>query len=432
MLPIVQLRQVTRDDVRRIANWLGDEEVASRWFGHYACGDPVHRGYEPLLMLNSSGEDWVRVFNHSRGHLIFSIYAQEEGHIGECQAVFDEHGDVEMSLLIGRRDLWQRGYGASAAIQLLDRIFYDYNVEQAWVSVPQDNTAALRLFTRLGFAPISEAYMCTAMNGGRLRATTLVLQSAEYHSRQLQPLVGQETLSPIVTVMGMPGSGSEVVAAEIARLIKAKFVDRDLIQVLSMELDRTVGEIQALEGSFTSVWARMLRAILSPWERYGAMDYSAELMGSTPTELYLESEPFDYLTKEEYLTGLNSVIRESVADAPAVVHEYGTPHFLPEDRPTFHVFVDMPMELRAQKAQFEEGFSMEDALRILRRADREFISMHKNLLGAHPLSNTRYDMTVNMNRLSVESATRMVSGAMTRSAGVRRSTSTTQGTLQPA
>ena len=428
MLPIVQLRQVTRDDVKRIANWLGDEEVASSWFGHYACGDPVHRGYEPLLMLNSSSEDWVRVFSHNRGHLIFSIYAREEGHIGECQAVFDEHGDVEMSLLIGRRDLWQRGYGASAAIQLLDRIFYDYNVEQVWVSVPQDNIAALRLFTRLGFAPISEAYMCTAMSGGRLRATTLVLQSAEYHSRQLQPLAVQENLSPIVTVTGMPGSGSEVVAAEIARLIKAKFVDRDLIEALSIKLGRSVGEIQALEASFTSIWARMLRAMLAPWERYGAMDHSAELMGVIPTELYLDSEPLDYLTKEEYLVGLSSVIRESVANAPAVLHEYGAPHFLPEDRPTFHVFVDMPTELRAQKAQLEEGLSAEDARRILRRADREFISMHKNLLGAHPLSNTRYDMTVNMNRLSVESAARMVSGAMARSAGVRRAA---QRTLQP-
>ncbi len=429
MLPIVQLRQVTRDDIRRIADWLGDEEVASSWFGHYACGDPVHRGYEPILMLNSSSEDWVRVFSHNRGHLIFSIYAQEEGHIGECQAVFDEHGDVEMSLLIGRRDLWQRGYGASAAIQLLDRIFYDYNIEQAWVSVPQDNTAALRLFTRLGFAPISEAYMCTAMSGGRLRATTLVLQSAEYQSRQLQPLVGQETLSPIVTVTGMPGSGSEVVAAEIARLIKAKFVDRDLIEALSIKLGRSVGEIQGLEAAFTSIWTRMLRAMLAPWERYGAMDHSAELMGVIATELYLDSEPLDYLTKEEYLVGLSSVIRESVANAPVVLHEYGAPHFLPEDRPTFHVFVDMPTELRAQKAQLEEGFSMEDARRILRRTDREFISMHKNLLGAHPLSNTRYDMTVNMNRLSVESAARMVSGAMVRSARVRRAA---QRTLQPA
>ena len=50
----------------------------------------------------------------------------------------------------------------------------------------------------------------------------------------------------------MPGSGSEVVAAEIARLIKAKFVERDLIEALAIKLDRTVGEIQALEGSFTS------------------------------------------------------------------------------------------------------------------------------------------------------------------------------------
>ena len=152
------------------------------------------------------------------------------------------------------------------------------------------------------------------MNGGRLRATTLVLQSAEYHSRQLQPLAGQETLSPIVTVTGMPGSGSEVVAAEIARLIKAKLVNRDLIEALSIKLNRTVGEIQALEASFTSDMGKDAKGDAgSPWERYGAMDYSAELMGSIPTELYLESGPFDYLTKEEYLAGLNSVIRESVS-----------------------------------------------------------------------------------------------------------------------
>ena len=430
MLPIIQLRHVTRDDVKRIARWLNDEEVASRWFGHYACGDPVHRGYEPTLMLSANNEDWIRVFDHNRGHLIFSIYAGGEGHIGECQAVFDEHGDVEISLLIGRRELWQHGYGASAAIQLLDRIFYDYNVEQTWVSIPQDNTAALRLFTGLGFAPISEAYLCTDWSGDRLRATTLALQSAEYHSRKLQPAAAQGALSPIVTVTGLPGSGSEVVAAEIARLIKAKFVDGDIIiEALSDKLDHTAGEIEALEASYTSTWARMLRAMLAPWERYGAMDYSAELMGVIPTEYYLDSGPFDYLTKEEYLTGLKSVIRESVANAPVVLHEYGAPLFIPENRPTFHVFVDMPLERRAQKARFEEGLTMEDALRILRRADREFISMHKNLLGAHPLSNTRYDMTVNMNRLSVESAARMVSGAMARSAEVRRST---QRTLQPA
>ena len=38
MLPIVQLRHVTRDDVQRIARWLSDDEVSSRWFGHLFIG----------------------------------------------------------------------------------------------------------------------------------------------------------------------------------------------------------------------------------------------------------------------------------------------------------------------------------------------------------------------------------------------------------
>ena len=430
MLPVVQLRHVTKEDVRRIALWLSDGEVASRWFGHYACGDPVHRGYEPVLMLNANGEDWARVFDHNRRHLIFSIYAAGEGHIGECQAVFDEHGDVEMSLLIGRRDLWQRGYGASAAIQILDRVFYDYDVEQAWVSVPQDNIAALRLFTRLGFAPISEAYMCSSMSGDRLRATTLVLQSAEYYSRQLRPLSARQNLSPVVTVTGLPGSGSDVVAAEVAKLIKAKLLDRNIVQDLASKLGRSVGEVQALESSYTSMWARALRATLAPWERYGAMDHSAEMVGSFAMGYYLEPEPFDYLSKEDYLAGLKSLIGEMTADAPAVLHEYGAPIFIPGDRATFHVFVAMSLETRARKLQFQDGLPPKRTLSILKRVDREFISMHKNLLGSHPLDSARYDMTVNMNRLSVEGAARMVSGALTRSAGVRRSTP--RRTLQPA
>ena len=59
MLPEVTLKEVVREDVYRVAWWLEDEEVSSRWFGHYSCGDPVHRGYEPAGMLEASAADWV-------------------------------------------------------------------------------------------------------------------------------------------------------------------------------------------------------------------------------------------------------------------------------------------------------------------------------------------------------------------------------------
>ena len=42
MLPEVTLRGVSRDDVDRIAWWLEDRELSTRWLGHYGCGDPVH------------------------------------------------------------------------------------------------------------------------------------------------------------------------------------------------------------------------------------------------------------------------------------------------------------------------------------------------------------------------------------------------------
>ena len=95
-----------------------------------------------------------------------------------------------MSLLIGRKDLWHQGYGAASAIQLLDRIFYDYPVEQAWVSVPQDNAAALRLFSRLGFSIVSDRTLCPAPDGGILQAAIMALPATEYRDRKLEPSSG--------------------------------------------------------------------------------------------------------------------------------------------------------------------------------------------------------------------------------------------------
>ena len=426
MLPIVQLRHVTRDDVQRIARWLSDDEVSSRWFGHYACGDPVHRGYEPGLMLGASTEDWVRVFDHDRQRLIFSIYAGEEGHIGECQAVFDQSNDVEISLLVGRKDLWQRGFGAAAAIQLLDRIFYDFPADQAWVSVPVDNVAALRLFNRLGFSYVSDQMLCQAPDGGELHTTILALPASEYNGRKLEPNSSVRTITPVVTVTGPPGSGAEHVAAETARLLRADFLDEEITEEVAKILDRTPGEIESLEASYSSFWARVLRASLEPWERYGAVESSPEMFGVYPVITDQFDLP-DYLTKEEYLRGLGSVFAS--ADRSLVVHGHGAIALTHASRPAFHVLVEMGLDGRVRKAQLEEKVSESYARRMLQRSNRAFVSLYKNLYGVDPTKPAKYDIVINMDRLAVESAARLVSGAVTRSLKTYRMV---QPQLQPA
>ena len=426
MLPIVQLRQVTRDDVQRISGWLSDEDVSSRWFGHYACGDPVHRGYEPMLMLAASTEDWVRVFDRDRRRLIFAVYSAEEGHIGECQAVFDEAGDVEISLLIGRKELWHRGFGAAAAIQLLDRIFYDFPVGQAWVSIPQNNLAALRLFNRLGFSYVSDQVLCQTPNGGELRTTILALPVSEYRDRRSEPRATVRTAPPLVTVTGQPGSGSEHVAAETARLLRAEFRNTEVTDDVAHLLDRTPGEIRSLEASYTSFWARALRAALEPWERFGAIESSAELIGPFPRIDYVDIA--DYLTKEEYLRGLQSVFASIAPDRASVIHGHGAVSLAPTNRPTFHVFIDMALDGRVRRAQLEDNITGAAARRQLRRVDKQFTSMYKGLYGVDPTDVARYDIGINMDRLTVESAARIVSGAVSRSA---RSSRPVERSLQP-
>ena len=418
MLPIVQLRHLSREDIQRITRWLADEEVSSRWFGHYACGDPVHRGYEPQLMLSAADEDWVRVFDRDRRRLIFSIYSGDEGHIGECQAVFEGEGEVEISLLVGRKDLWHRGFGAAAAIQLLDRIFYDFPMEQAWVSIPQDNIAALRLFNRLGFSYVSDRVLCQTPDGGELRSTIMALPASEYRDRKLEPQASGRSVPPIVTVTGAPGSGSEDVAREIARLLRADFLDHEITAAVATELDRSVGEITSLEAGFTSFWARALRAALEPWERYGTIEASSEMIGPFPGPEIIELP--DYLTKEEYLRGLGSVLASAAGDAAVVIHGHGAVTLTLSDRPTFHVFIDMAMESRVRKAQFESKESAASARRQLIRLDKQFISLNKGLYGVDPTNLDNYDISIDMDRLTVESAARLVSGAVARSARTHR------------
>ena len=433
MLPIVQLRHVTRDDVQRIAEWLSDYEVSSRWFGHYACGDPVHRGYEPGLMMGASSEDWVRVFDHDRRRVIFSIYAGDEGHVGECQAVFDDNGDVEISLLIGRKELWHRGYGAAAALQLLDRLFYDYPVDQAWVSIPQDNIAALRLFNRLGFSYLCEKSLCQTPDGGELRTTILALPASEYLDRKLEPQVAARTRQPIVTVTGLPGSGSEHIAAEAARLLRADTLDAGITDALCREIGRTPGEIESLEAGYTSFWASAFRAALSPWERYGAVEASPEMFGAFPVVESSVELP-DYLTKEEYLDGLRAVFASVASDGATVIHGRGALTLAPSDMPRFNVFVGMNLSGRAAKAQLEENVSEWTARKALKKMDKRFASLYKRLYGIDPLDPGQYDLTISMDRLTVESAARIVSSAVTRSARQDRAVKTamTNGTLNGA
>ena len=62
MWPRVSLRDVSREDVARLCEWLQDEEVHNSWYGCDESGAPVHVGYIPQSTVDCSSDDWEHTF----------------------------------------------------------------------------------------------------------------------------------------------------------------------------------------------------------------------------------------------------------------------------------------------------------------------------------------------------------------------------------
>ena len=402
MLPEVTLKNVSRDDVDRVAWWLEDEQLSSRWFGHYGCGDPVHRGYDPRHMLEAAETEWARVFDDPH-RLIYSIHSEKGEHIGECQVVLDAKGGAELSLMIGRKDLWHHGYGTSTAIMLLDKVFGPLAVDRAWVNVPQDNTPALGLFEKLGFVREASRELCKRPDGSALNAYILAMDARSYRTRQHDPV-------PVVTISGLPGSGSEAIGAEVARMIGSRLVDGEISERLSQRLGCSAGELESFEQSHSSFWARLLNNIVVPMEMSTGYDVGYHWFRPDDTLDYDVLE--EHITKKKYMDGMASVIRGYSAERNVVLHLHGSHLFIPSNVGALNVFVSASPEFRLRRIALAEEVTLEEALKWQKRMDRDVITVFRNLLGSDLLNMGLYDVTLNVDRVAIETAAQIIVGAL--------------------
>ena len=124
-------------------------------------------GIHPAEMEEASDEEFQRVFDDPE-HQTLSVYAEGE-HIGEVHIAIEESlGDGQLSILIGRKDMWHHGFGTAAAQAALDLGFGEFGLFRVWVDIPEYNAAAKTLFEQdrkstrpnSSHKPISYAVFC--------------------------------------------------------------------------------------------------------------------------------------------------------------------------------------------------------------------------------------------------------------------------------
>lgn len=176
----VTLKPVSREDVARIREWLEDDEVSESWFGRYSYGDPAHLGYHPNEMATASDEEFVRVFSNPE-HPMYSIYSEADEHIGEVHIALEESlGDGQVSILIGRKDMWHKGYGTAGARAMLDVMFNEHGLYRIWVDIPEYNSAARAMFTHLGFTHEGTLRKSRPHEGSRFDSVVMGILNTEY------------------------------------------------------------------------------------------------------------------------------------------------------------------------------------------------------------------------------------------------------------
>ncbi len=184
MFPEIKLTTGTREDVKRIIEWLDDAEVNSMWYGLGDDGKPLHIGYSPHELLEASDEQIQQVFE-DEVRRIYSVYTDDGAHIGEGQLVVESPlMEAQLFLLVGRKDLWHHHYGTMAMIKLLDEAYEDHGLHRVWVDVPEYNEHALQMCQHLGFVLEGHLRKTHRKDGQWYDSSAMGLLAEEYMRRR--------------------------------------------------------------------------------------------------------------------------------------------------------------------------------------------------------------------------------------------------------
>lgn len=133
-LDMLALRPLTADDASQTyLDWLNDPEVSR------------YRAPRKSVMTMDALREWIEKIPE-RGDKVFAICADSR-HIGNIALNTIVGGSAELSIMIGAKDVWGRGYGTEA-IRLASAHGFDVlGLERLWAESPNPafNSAMCKL-----------------------------------------------------------------------------------------------------------------------------------------------------------------------------------------------------------------------------------------------------------------------------------------------
>lgn len=128
-----------------------DDEV--RWNADAEVRHYLHRSEDPPELLDRDAlERRLRAGLSDPSELRFAIETRDGHAIGDVALIgLHPHGRAELSILIGEKAYWSRGYGTDAIRCLLGHAFGELGLRRVTLIADADNPRGIRCYERCGF-----------------------------------------------------------------------------------------------------------------------------------------------------------------------------------------------------------------------------------------------------------------------------------------
>lgn len=204
---------------------------------------------------------------------------------------------------------------------------------------------------------------------------------------------------PVITIRGQMGSGASEIGKEVSRLLKADYVDREILESVAQLVGRPVAQIEEKE----QIPVRLVRRILAVFER-------AEEKSGTAESAYRRTweEP---LENAKYLFALESVIQDLALEENIVLVGRGSQFILRNHPSALHVLVIAPLLKRIKEVAAALDVPQQQARKQIEESDksrRVFIQRFFKRALENP---DYYDLVVNTERLAYDAAASIIVSA---------------------
>jgi RimJ/RimL family protein N-acetyltransferase len=144
----VRLREKKLTDARNDHMWQSDTELAR------LDAAPVLSVSFPVYLLDYADQ----LHNPGSKRYPLAVETFDGRHIGNCTCydINDAKGEVQLGIMIGDRDYWDKGYGTDAVSTMVSHIFLNTKLDRIYLKTLEWNLRAQKCFRNCGFTPCGQ------------------------------------------------------------------------------------------------------------------------------------------------------------------------------------------------------------------------------------------------------------------------------------